>query len=1374
MADLQENVVVEQPGGNIPAPQAPAVPENQEHAQPQAAQGAYPILQNVPFPNKLDFKDPHSIKEDWEMFSQIWNNYEICSGLVNHTKQVRTATLLTCFQPSALKIYNSLGMSAEEKTDIDVVLRRMEEHCRGVVNQTYERYKFNTRTQAPHESVDDFYVALLELSKNCSYGNLEASLIRDRLVVGIKDNACRKKLIQEKNLTLQRCLDIVRSTEAATAHMSAMQGPAVNRIKQKQPVKKTNVTTPKPMPKPTPKPPQKHQKSRYKQQNSSTSCYFCGGDRHPRPKCPAKDFRCTKCGKWGHFPDVCQSTKGVREVVEEEDEAFLGSLQSENQHSHTGMTKVTVDDTSITFRIDSGADVDVIPYTVYTQHYKHKVIMPSGKVLRGPDGSSALQNLGYIKCKLHHETTGITIMSDVYVLKSGQECLLSRKSSVALGVLAFLANINVEDEYQHLFTGLGEMAQPYNIELEPDAAPFAISTPRRVALPLLPKVKDELDKLQELGVIRPVTEPTEWCAPIVVVPKTNGGVRLCVDYTQLNKSVKRERYILPSVEEILGQMAGATVFSKLDANAGFHQIKLTPQSQLLTTFISPFGRFCYNRVPMGINSAPEHYQRQVHQVLDHQVGAVCIADDIIVFGRGTAQHDEHLDQTLKKLSDANVTLNKQKCEFRKTEISVVGHVVGKYGVKADPDKIRAIQDLPQPTNLTELRSFLGMVNQLGKFLPDLSAITEPLRSLLSSKTTWHWDQAQSQAFMKVKELVSHTPVLALYDPNRQTKVSADSSSYGLGAVLLQLGDDQNWHPVCFASRSLSETESRYAQVEKEALASTYACEKFSKYLTGLAVFTLETDHKPLIALLGSKALDELPPRIQRMRMRLMRFTYNIVHVPGRHMYTADFLSRSPLGKPSDSDEQMAREITLNVCQIMANLPATDKRIEEIRLHQQEDEVCQQLLSYLETGWPEKWQVKGAISHYWSHQGDIYQENGILMYKQRIIIPSSMRLEILDRIHEGHQGITKCRRRATTSVWWPGISRQVEDLVKNCRTCIQETKQRPEPLEPSEVPHRPWEKVATDLFELNGRPYLLVVDYYSRFIEVANLENGTTSACVINHMKSIFSNHGIPDVVVSDNGPQYACHDFTEFSQDYGFHHVTSSPRHPQGNGMAERAVQTVKNLLKTAKDPYAAMLAYRATPLACGYSPAELLNGRKLRTKLPVNPKNLEPILPDKKIVQEKEELHKWQMKLNFDRAHRAYRPLPVLEQGARVYLPDRKEEGQVTTKLSPRSYSVATPSGTFRRNRSHLNQLPTTSSDQSPPAPSVVQVKPPPAVQRKPSEPVQPKSPKPVQDKHPKPVQRKPPETMQAANTDQVSTTPGTVKKTRSGRAVIIPAKYR
>ena len=906
------------------------------------------------------------------------------------------------------------------------------------------------------------------------------------------------------------------------------------------------------------------------------------------------------------------------------------------------------------------------------------------------------------------------------------------------------------------------MSQPYHIVLKPEAKPFAISSPRRIALPLLPKVKEELDKLQDLGVIKPVTEPTDWCAPIVVVPKASGSVRICVDYTQLNKNVQREQYILPSVDEILGQLSGATVFSKLDANSGFHQVPLTEQSQLLTSFITPYGRYCYTRLPFGINSGPEHYQRQVHQVLDHQKGAVCIADDIIVFGKGTEQHDQHLDQTLKRLDNANITLNKQKCEFSKTEIPVVGHIVGKDGIKADPEKVRVIKELPEPTNITELRSFLGMVNQLGKFLPDLSNVAKPLCSLLSTKKSWLWDSVHSEAFVKVKDLVCNTPVLALYDPKRETKVSADSSSYGLGAVLLQLGEDQHWHPVCFASRSLSETESRYAQVEKEALASTYACEKFSKYLTGLAIFTIETDHKPLIALLGNKALDELPPRIQRMRMRLMRFTYNIVHVPGRYMYTADYLSRSPQGQPSRSDEQLAEDIYLNVCQIMANLPATDRRLEEIRLHQHEDEVCQELLSYVNNGWPEKWQVKGALSHYWPYQGDIYQENGILMYQQRIIIPASMRLEILDRIHEGHQGIVKSRRRATTSVWWPGLSRQVEELVKSCRTCIQETKHRPEPLEPSAVPLRPWEKLASDLFELNGKPYLLVVDYYSCYIDIANLENGATSPCVINHMKAMFSRNGPPDVLVSDNGPQYISHEFAKFAMDYGFYHVSSSPRHPQGNGLAERSVKTVKNLLKNAKDPYAAMLNYRATPLACGYSPAELLNSRKLKTKLPVIPKKLEPVLPDRKVLQEKEEMTKCHMKMNFDRAHRSYQPLPVLEQGATVFIPDRKEEGQVVTKLSPKSYTVQTPTGLFRRTRAHLNQLPSSSQPQA--APQAVQAKP--SVQAE--TPVQVKTPV-----KPKPVQVKPQHKPPEASRDPVNNTPP-AQTTRSGRAVVIPARYR
>ena len=212
-------------------------------------------------------------------------------------------------------------------------------------------------------------------------------------------------------------------------------------------------------------------------------------------------------------------------------------------------------------------------------------------------------------------------------------------------------------------------------------------------MPLLPKVKKELDRLETLGVIKRVTEPTEWCAPIVVVPKQNDKVRICVDYTHLNQAVKRERHQLPTVESVLAQMAGATVFSKLDANCGFHQIRLTDESKPLTTFITPFGRYCYHRLPFGINSGPEHFQMQINQVLENQSGVACIMDDMVVYGKDVKQHDERLDQVLGRLSKANITLNEEKCEFRKSEIHCLGQIIGRNGVKADPDEVSAVVNM---------------------------------------------------------------------------------------------------------------------------------------------------------------------------------------------------------------------------------------------------------------------------------------------------------------------------------------------------------------------------------------------------------------------------------------------------------------------------------------------------------------------------------------------------------------------------------------------------------------------------------------------------------------------------------------------------------
>ena len=346
-------------------------------------------------------------------------------------------------------------------------------------------------------------------------------------------------------------------------------------------------------------------------------------------------------------------------------------------------------------------------------------------------------------------------------------------------------------------------------------------------------------------------------------------------------------------------------------------------------------------------------------------------------------------------------------------------------------------------------------------------------------------------------------------------ISADASSYGLGAVLLQKHGEE-WKPVAFVSRALTETEQRYAQIEKEALAVTWACERFEDYLLGIP-FLIETDHKPLVPLLGIKTLDDLPPRILRFRLRLMRYNYVIMHSPGRSLFTADALSRAPASQPSTTDKELQDTTDAFVNIVMQNLPISEKRLEEIRQHQTRDPICTQVKAYCKDGWPTKNTIKGHVKQYWWVSGELTIQGDLLMRGSRLVIPATMRADILHKLHEGHLGVTKCRERARQSVWWPGMSKQLEDLILSCSVCCKERTQRAEPLIPTPFPDFPWQRVGTDLFEWKGSPYLLVVDYYSRYIEVAKL-SATTADSVITHMKSIFARHGIPETVGSDSGP----------------------------------------------------------------------------------------------------------------------------------------------------------------------------------------------------------------------------------------------------------------
>ncbi|CAM1332833.1 Uncharacterised protein r2_g4209 [Pycnogonum litorale] len=419
----------------------------------------------------------------------------------------------------------------------------------------------------------------------------------------------------------------------------------------------------------------------------------------------------------------------------------------------------------------------------------------------------------------------------------------------------------------------------------------------------------------------------------------------------------------------------------------------------------------------------------------------------------------------------------------------------------------------------------------------------------------------------------------------------------------------------------------------------------------------------------------------------MKFRFKIIHGPGKELITADTLSRSPL--PEIGNQSLHELSQVYVNGIMGNLPATDRRLSQLREAQHEDAVCLKLMEYVQHGWPEKSDISVSLMPFFQFASEYSIQEGLLMKNQRILIPTSMRLEVLDRPHDGHLGIVKCRERAKISVWWPGLSKELEGVIKSCVKCLKSSHDQAEPLITTPLPDRPWQKIGGDLKEIKELTCLVVVDYFSNWIQIAELGRNMKAHNIILKFKQMFTIHGIPDVVLTDNGPNFENHEFREFSTTYGFAHITSSPKYPQSNGAVERAVQTFKNAMNKNQDPYLATLTHRSTPLISGYASSELLMGRRLRTTVPISSRQLQPHF-QLESVRERAEEYKGKMKVNYDSRHAA-RVLPPVKIGQDCYVKDRKESGQVAqpAENAQRSLIVNTPTGTFRRNRRMLVPLP-------------------------------------------------------------------------------------
>ncbi|UYV66480.1 hypothetical protein LAZ67_4001837 [Cordylochernes scorpioides] len=712
---------------------------------------------------QFNFNNPN----EWPNWIKRFERFRKASELKSKKEEEQVNALIYILGEKAEDALISFNLTEIEINNYETVVKKFEEHFIGKRNVIFERAQFNRRYQQDGEAVEEYIRVLHKMAENCNYGSLKEEMIRDRIVVGVKNLQLSEKLQLEPNLTLERAIQAACQTECVKQQQTILrstttQAANVDQVYEKKlPPRRFNSTNGKG---------DASKKSKFQKWSKpeKSGCIRCGASKfHPYKDCPAKEVKCHKCKKVGHFAKVCYN-KTVGQVTQGDDYHFVGNIYENGQNSNDWKVYVKVDKIKILFKMDTGADVNIIPQEIYFKNFAHKKLCKPDIQLLGPR-QVKLHVIGKFTALI--EKDGRSIPGEIFVVPQLMQPLLSGKACESLNLIKRLQSIekrnslNPFEEYPKLFTGLGTLQGSYTIKLKDESQPHAIYTPRRIPIPLLNKTKEQLDQMVEKGVIEKVEQPTDWCAPMVIVPKpSSNDLRICVDLTALNKFVKREHYPIPSVEYTLAQMGGAKLFSKLDANSGFWQIPLSEESSSLTTFLTPFGRYRFKRLPFGISSAPEVFQRKMSNLLESQSGVNCHMDDIVIWGATQEEHDERLRCVLRKLQDSGLTLNKEKCIFSVKEIKFLGHLITERGVLPDPNKVQAIREFPSPSSISEVRRFLGMVNFTGKFIPDLSTILYPLNQLLVKRNDWRWDSAQEEAFEKVKKLLSTSPALTLLTP----------------------------------------------------------------------------------------------------------------------------------------------------------------------------------------------------------------------------------------------------------------------------------------------------------------------------------------------------------------------------------------------------------------------------------------------------------------------------------------------------------------------------------------------------------------------------------------------------------------------------------
>ncbi|XP_062700412.1 uncharacterized protein K02A2.6-like [Aedes albopictus] len=858
------------------------------------------------------------------------------------------------------------------------------------------------------------------------------------------------------------------------------------------------------------------------------------------------------------------------------------------------------------------------------------------------------------------------VTADFLVVREGQRSLLGRATASDMGLLQVGETVNTCEE-SSVFPKMPGVKIRFSID---NSVPPVRNAYYNIPAAYREEARRRLEQMEARGIIEKVTTAPQWISGMSAVPKGKDSFRLVVNMRAPNKAIKREYFRLPLIDEMKVKLHGAKFFTKLDLSDAFYHLELSEESRDLTTFISETGMYRFTRLMFGVNCAPEVFQREMTRILKDVKNKVVYIDDVLLFAETVEELRQTVAQVLQILRSNNLTLNASKCEYDRTRINFLGHELSEKGFNIEASKVKDVQKFRHPSTSSELRSFLGLASFVSPYIRNFAEISAPLWSVVTAQK-WSWGVEQESAFELVRQrIIDSTISLGFFSESDRTILYTDASPSALGAVLVQENCQGIPRIISFASKSLTTTEKKYAQNQREALSAVWAVEHFSYFLLGRH-FTLRTDAQGMTFILN-RTREESKRALTRAdgwALRLSPYDYQVEYIRG-HDNIADSSSRLYCGDDDAFEEDIS---PWEVCRLELN-SVEFLTEEEIRESTENDVTLMQVAQALEEHkWPK------SLMKFKSVADNLVFTNGILLKNGCPVIPQQLQEKALGIAHQGHPLDAKLKSILRSRVWWPGMSSDAEKWVKSCAICAANGRpERPPPMRRAFAPKGVWETIALDFNgpyqKLGGILILVIIDLRSRYA-IARPVKSTKFEHTKAVLDEVFEREGFPKAMKSDNGPPFNGQDYAEFCSERGIQTIFSTPFYPQQNGLVEGFMKLVNRAMCTAlstgasykEELQAAVQSYNAADHSITrLPPEEILTGRKIKRGLPLL--NFGKAEYDEKLLDSRDREAKLSSKKRED-ARRGAKPDQV-KPGDTVIV-ERSSRAKGETRFNPKRFTV-------------------------------------------------------------------------------------------------------